>query len=66
MSFSSIVGLRLKKSVSISSVHNYFPVNIHGQNLYLHKQTATWYLQEKQQRLSCDRLKRVQSEKNSW
>ncbi|CAM4960259.1 unnamed protein product [Rotaria socialis] len=53
-------GLRLTKSVSSSHVHKYFAVNIHGEKLFLHKQTATWYLQEKQLRLSCDRLQRVQ------
>ncbi|CAF1351263.1 unnamed protein product [Rotaria sp. Silwood1] len=54
-------GMRLKKSVSSSNVHKYFPVNIHGETFYLHKQTATWYLQEKQQRVPCDRLQRVQT-----
>ena len=60
-----ILGLRLKKSVPSVNIHKYFPVNIHGEKLYLHKQTATWYLQEKQQRLSCDRVLRVQVKKVS-
>ena len=64
--FSFLSGLRLNKSIPTTNVNSYFRVNVRGENLFMHKQTASWYLQEKQQKLSCDRLKRVQLEKNSW
>jgi hypothetical protein len=54
-----ILGLRLKKSVPKTNVHNYFSINVLDKKLFLHKATATWYLQDRQSRLSCDRVQRV-------
>ncbi|CAF1075093.1 unnamed protein product [Rotaria sordida] len=56
----SYSGLRLTKSVSTTNAHKYFSVNIHNKKMFLHKATAAWYLQDRQTRLSCDRVKRVQ------
>jgi hypothetical protein len=55
-----ILGLRLTESVPRTNVHKYFSINIHNKNMFLHKATATWYLQDRQTRLPSDRVQRVQ------
>ncbi|CAF1456819.1 unnamed protein product [Rotaria sordida] len=61
----SFSGLRLLKSIPQSTVQKYFPIVIRNRKMFLHKSTATWYLQDKQFRLSCDRLRRVQFRKKT-
>ncbi|CAF1313939.1 unnamed protein product [Rotaria sp. Silwood1] len=55
----SCTGLRLKKTISNANAHKYFPVNINEKKRFLHKSAAAWYLQDRQRRISCDRLQRV-------
>ena len=58
-----ILGLRLVQSVSKANEHKYFSINVHNRKLFLHKATATWYLQDKQTHISCNRIQRVQLKK---
>ncbi|CAF3272082.1 unnamed protein product [Rotaria socialis] len=60
----SYSGLRLIQSVSRTNAHKYFSINIHKKKMFLHKATATWYLQDRQTHLSSDRLQRVQLKKD--
>lgn len=63
---SFILGIRLIKSISDKNRTKYFEIILNGKQYYLHKQAATWHLQNKQSRLSCDRLRRVQGKDDSW
>jgi hypothetical protein len=53
------LGLRLTKSIKKKNVHKYFSINVHNKKMFLHKATASWYLQDRQIRLSSDRVQRV-------
>lgn len=53
-------GMRIYSSVADKNKDKFFEVNIDGKVKYIHKQTAVWYLTTKNNRLSSDRLLRVQ------
>lgn len=53
-------GMRIYSSVADKNKKKFFKVNIDGKHKYIHKQTAVWYLTTKNNRLSSDRLLRVQ------
>jgi hypothetical protein len=61
----TILGIRLKKTIKKNDEKKYFMVRIRRQKMYLNKESACWYMQDKKHRLSCDRLKRVQQKKNT-
>ena len=58
-----VLGIRLTQSVSTKNMHKYFQINVNNKKLFLHKATAACYLQDRQSRLSSDRLRRVQLSK---
>lgn len=53
-------GMRIYSTVADEHKKTFFKININGNNKYMHKQTAAWYLTKKNHRLSSDRLVRVQ------
>ena len=61
VSTSTLAGMRIFDSIPHGQHQSFFRVQINGQQKYLHKQTATWYLSKDKMELSSDRLKRVQS-----
>jgi hypothetical protein len=60
---STIRGMRIFDSINNNQSESFFRVKINGQEKFIHKQTATWYLSKNNIKLSSDRLKRVQSQK---
>lgn len=54
-------GMRIFDSIHPSQHQSFFRVKINGQQKFLHKQTAAWFLSKDSKKLSSDRLKRVQS-----
>ncbi len=53
-------GMRIYSTVADEHKKTLFKININGNNKYIHKQTAPWYLTKTNHRLSSDRLVRVQ------
>ncbi|CAF1618710.1 unnamed protein product, partial [Didymodactylos carnosus] len=53
-------GMRIKDKIDPEQEKCYFRVNIGGQDKYMHKQTACWLFMTSKNRLSSDRLRRVQ------
>ncbi|CAF1981539.1 unnamed protein product [Rotaria magnacalcarata] len=52
-------GMRLFGPVSDDLMNSYFKINLNNDVKYIHKQTASWLLTEKNNHLSVDRLNRV-------
>ncbi|CAF4092072.1 unnamed protein product [Rotaria sp. Silwood2] len=53
-------GMRIYSSVADKNKKKFFKMEINGKQKYIHKQTAAWYLTNKNNRLSSDRTVRVQ------
>ena len=53
-------GMRIYSSVADKDKYKFFKIEINGKVKYMHKQTAIWYLTNKNNRLSSDRTVRVQ------
>ncbi|CAF3925446.1 unnamed protein product [Rotaria sordida] len=53
-------GMRIYSSVADKDKRKFFKMEINGKQKYIHKQTAAWYLTNKNNRLSSDRTVRVQ------
>jgi hypothetical protein len=53
-------GMRIYSSIDDKDKHKFFKIEINGKKKYMHKQTAIWYLTNKNNRLSSDRTVRVQ------
>ena len=58
-----ILGLRLVQSIPSTNAHKYFSIKIRNKNMFLHKATAAWYMQDRQTHMPADRLQRVQFRK---
>ena len=56
----SYSGMRIYSSISDREKKKFFKVEINGKKKFIHKQTAVWYLTNKNNRLSSDRTVRVQ------
>ena len=61
VSRSIVNGIRIFDAIDDRHRDSSFRVEINGQEKFLHKQAATWYLSTDKAALSSDRLKRVQS-----
>lgn len=61
VSRSTVDGVRIFDAIDDRHRDSFFRVEINGQEKFLHKQAATWYLSTDKAALSSDRLKRVQS-----
>ena len=61
VSRSTVNGIRIFDAIDDRHRDSFFRVEINGQEKFLHKQAATWYLSTDKAALSSDRLKRVQS-----
>ncbi len=53
-------GMRIYSTVADKDRKKFFKITINGMEKFMHKQTAVWYLTTKNNRLSSDRLVRVQ------
>ena len=53
-------GMRVFDTIPSPLLNSYFSVQIDGKKKYIHKQTACWLLTDSNNRLSADRLRRVQ------
>jgi hypothetical protein len=53
-------GMRIYSAVADQDKNKFFKINVNGIDKFMHKQTAAWYLTKKINRLSSDRLVRVQ------
>ena len=61
VSRSTVDGIRIFDAIDDRRRDSFFRVEINGQEKFLRKQAATWYLSTDKAALSSDRLKRVQS-----
>ncbi|CAF1114198.1 unnamed protein product [Didymodactylos carnosus] len=52
-------GIRLLETINPTLDDSYFDIKINDEHKFLHKQTACWFLTDKNTRLSSDRLTRV-------
>ena len=53
-------GMRIYSTIADKHKDTYFKINVNGNDKYMHKQTGAWCLTKKNNRLSSDRLVRVQ------
>ena len=61
VSRSTVDGIRIFDAIDDRRRDSFFRVEINGQEKFLRKQAATWYLSTDKAALSSDRLKRVRS-----
>ena len=54
-------GMRIDDAINQSDSSKYFKITVNGREKFMHKQTAVWYLTNKNCHLSSDRLVRVQT-----